>query len=458
MRIILLGAPGCGKGTQGHRLAERYEVPEISTGDLLRDAVATGSALGRAAKAVMDAGQLVSDDIMLGVIRERLSKPDVGKGFILDGFPRSLAQAEQLDDLLEQMGQPIDLALLIDVHVDMILQRLLGRRTCTSCGASYNIFSAPPRMDDSCDLCGGRLKRRADDNEETIGNRLRIYESQTAPVIEHYREQNRLRVVQGVGDIDDVFTAVAKVIEEAKSGFGMDRSAAIHRAVVRKRAGQRDETASTAEASGTAQGSGAGTAKKSVKSRSAKTQSAAPEKASASTSRAKKKTATKKAVAAKKKAAPSKKAASSKKTAGKKPVAGKKAVAKKKTTNRKKVAAVKKKVVAAKKAAVKKKVVAKKTVARKKVAVKKKVTAKKKVIAGKKVAAKRKVVAKKAVAKKKVAAKKKVVAKKKVAAKKKVTTRKTTAVSRKTAAGRKTVAKKPVVKKKRATGGKKRKR
>jgi adenylate kinase len=235
MRIVLLGAPGCGKGTQGHRLAESYKVPEISTGDLLREAVAAGTALGKAAKAVMDAGQLVSDDIVLGVIRERLTRADVANGFILDGFPRNAAQAEQLDELLDQLGQPIDLALLIEVDVDIILQRLLGRRTCVSCGASYNIFYAPPRMDDRCDECGGRLKRRSDDNEETIGNRLRIYEIQTSPVIDRYRDQGRLRVVQGLGDIGDVFKAVSKVIKEAQAALDShDRSATIRRAVARK--------------------------------------------------------------------------------------------------------------------------------------------------------------------------------------------------------------------------------
>ncbi len=220
MRIVLLGAPGCGKGTQGHRLARHYKVPEISTGDLLREAVAAGTPLGKAAKAAMDAGQLVSDEIVLGVIRQRIDKADARKGFILDGFPRNLAQSEQLDELLDQLGKPIDLALVIDVDVDVILQRLLGRRTCVSCGASYNIFSAPPRMDDRCDECGGRLKRRADDNEETIGNRLRIYDAQTVPVIERYREQGRLRVVQGLGEIADVFKAVSKAIEEARPSFG----------------------------------------------------------------------------------------------------------------------------------------------------------------------------------------------------------------------------------------------
>jgi len=241
MKMVLLGAPGCGKGTQGHRLSRHYKIPEISTGDLLREAVAAGTPLGRAAKAVMEAGQLVSDEIVLGIIRERLMRSDARKGFILDGYPRNAVQAEQLDDLLDQLGQPIDLAVLIDVDVDLIMQRLLGRRSCLSCGASYNVFFAPPKMDDRCDECGGRLKQRSDDNEEIIGTRLRTYEMQTSPVIERYREQGRLRVVQGIGDIEDVFKAVTKVIEEARPSFQTrDRSAAIRRAVVRKLLEQRE--------------------------------------------------------------------------------------------------------------------------------------------------------------------------------------------------------------------------
>ncbi|MGD8842579.1 MAG: adenylate kinase, partial [Gammaproteobacteria bacterium] len=245
MRIILLGAPGCGKGTQGHRLAAHYKIPTISTGDLLRQAVAAGTPLGKAAKAAMDAGQLVSDEIVLGVLCQRIDMPDAGKGFILEGFPRTLVQAEQLDELLDQRGLPIDLALVIDVDVDVILQRLLGRRTCLSCGASYNIFSAPPRMDDSCDECGGRLKRRSDDSEEIIGNRLRTYEIQTVPVIQRYRQQGRLRVVQGLGDIADVFTAVKKAIGEASAGFGDARSAAIRRAAVRAQLAQKTPAPAT---------------------------------------------------------------------------------------------------------------------------------------------------------------------------------------------------------------------
>jgi len=333
MRLILLGAPGSGKGTQGQRLAERYTIPEISTGDLLRQAVAAGTALGKAAKTVMDAGKLVSDDIVLGVIRERLKSADTRKGFILDGFPRNLAQAEQLDELLDELGQPIDLAVLIEVEVDSILQRLLGRRTCLSCGASFNIFYAPPHMDDSCDECGGRLKRRSDDNEETIGNRLRTYETQSLPVAERYREQGRLRVVQGIGDIEDVFKAVSKAIDEVKSTFGSrDRSATIRRAVARKQkkvssTSKKPAVATAAYKAGKksttkkASAAGAGTARKATqKTVKKKTQS--------------KKKVTAKPAASKKKTVTGKKAQSKKKVVTKKAVAGKK-VAKKKAAIRK---------------------------------------------------------------------------------------------------------------------------
>jgi adenylate kinase len=430
MRIVLLGAPGSGKGTQGHRLAAQYKIPEISTGDLLREAVAAGTPLGRAAKAVMDAGQLVSDEIVLGVIRERLGRPDARKGFILDGFPRNETQAEQLDELLDQLGQPIDLALVIHVDVDMILQRLLGRRTCVSCGASYNIFSAPPRMDDSCDECGGRLKRRADDNEETIGNRLRIYETQTAPVIERYREQNRLRVVQGIGEIATVFAAVKKAIEEARAGFGRDRSAAIRQAVARKQAVQpaataaegaadKKATGSTAQSRGeTVADKSAGRKAKTVAKSSAVKKATGGKSAAVKKSAGKKKAAVKKKALAKKKGVSKKKAAVGKKTVTKKPAARKKVVVKKKSAVKKK-AVLKKKGISKKKAAVGKKTVAKKPAARKKVVVKKKVASKKKA-AGKatnrKQSSKKKVLKKKPVAKK-TGLKKKPSAKKKVAKK-----------------------------------------
>lgn len=440
MRIVLSGPPGSGKGTQGHRLAKHYKVPEISTGDLLREAVAAGTPLGRAAKAVMDAGQLVSDEIVLGVIRQRLDRPDARKGFILDGFPRNLAQAEQLDELLDQLGQPIDLVLLIDVDVDIILQRLLGRRTCVSCGASYNVFFAPPRMDDSCDECGGRLKRRADDNEETIGNRLRIYETQTAPMIERYREQGRLRVIQGLGEIEDVFRAVSKAIEEARPGFGNARSVVIRRAVARTRVAQQE-------------GGEAGVAENAADNAAAAAPKGSP---AARRTVANKKTsvAGKSASKVAGKAAPRRKAAAVGKsaTATKKPAAGKPAGVGKKLANKTAVgkkAATSRKTALKKKTAAKKKTVVKKKTAVKKTAVKKKAAPKKKVATGKKSSAGSK--------NKKISGAKKAVVKKPTtrnAQARKTSTRKK--VAKKTVTGKQTVAgKSGPARKKSAASGKK---
>lgn len=215
MRIVLLGAPGSGKGTQAKLLIEKYNVPQISTGDLLRAAVAAQTPLGRQAKAIMDAGQLVPNDIVLGMIRERLQNPDARNGFILDGFPRNIEQAEALDDLLDGMGKPIESALLIDVDFESLMQRLTGRLTCESCGAVYNRFSKPPVIDGECDKCGGNLHHRSDDNEDTIGKRLRVYESQTQPLIDFYRQQNKLSTVTGKGDINDIFNKIVSVLKSA---------------------------------------------------------------------------------------------------------------------------------------------------------------------------------------------------------------------------------------------------
>ncbi|HFQ13599.1 MAG TPA: adenylate kinase, partial [Gammaproteobacteria bacterium] len=212
MRIVLIGAPGGGKGTQAKLLVEKYGIPQISTGDLLREAVAAGSALGIQAKTAMDAGQLVSDDIVLGMIRERLGKPDTEKGFILDGFPRNISQAEALDRLLEEIGRPLQLGLLIDVEFNVLMQRLTGRRTCRDCGQMYNIYTSPPRIDGVCDKCGGELLHRADDNEETIANRLKVYEAQTAPLVEYYRRQGKLRTVQGTGEIEHIFANIERIL------------------------------------------------------------------------------------------------------------------------------------------------------------------------------------------------------------------------------------------------------
>lgn len=218
MRIVLLGAPGSGKGTQAKLLAEQYKIPQISTGDLLRAAVAAASPLGRQAKAAMDAGQLVSDDIVLGMIEERLAAPDAKKGFVLDGFPRNIQQAEALDTMLGKLGQPLQVAILIDVDFDILMQRLTGRRTCESCGQTFNVYTSPSKLDDKCDKCGGNLRHRADDNEETIGSRLRVYDAQTAPLVAYYRKQNKLRSVQGVGEIPDIYQALRKIVDDLMRG------------------------------------------------------------------------------------------------------------------------------------------------------------------------------------------------------------------------------------------------
>ena len=213
MRIVLIGAPGGGKGTQAKLLVDKYGIPQISTGDLLREAVAAGTPLGMRAKTAMEAGQLVSDDIVLGMIRERLSQPDAQKGFILDGFPRNIPQAESLDKLLADMGKPLQVSLLIDVAFDILMQRLTGRRTCSQCGAIFNVFTSPPRLEGRCDKCGGELTQRADDNEATVGQRLKVYEAQTAPLIEYYRRHGILRTVQGIGEIDEIFTAIQRILD-----------------------------------------------------------------------------------------------------------------------------------------------------------------------------------------------------------------------------------------------------
>ncbi|VAX10786.1 Adenylate kinase [hydrothermal vent metagenome] len=215
MRIILLGAPGSGKGTQAKKLVDRYGIPQLSTGDLLRKAVAAQTPLGLQAKQAMEEGSLVSDDIVLGMIQERLNQADAANGFILDGFPRNTAQAEELDKLLEQLNQPIDFSLFIDVDPDIIMQRLEGRRTCTSCGQMYNTYTTPPAVDGVCDKCGGRLHQRSDDNESTIDNRLKVYAQQTAPLVQYYQQSNRLGQVQGLGDIEDIFSAVCAILDTA---------------------------------------------------------------------------------------------------------------------------------------------------------------------------------------------------------------------------------------------------
>ena len=220
MRIVLLGAPGSGKGTQAQRLQAKYGVPQVSSGDLLRDAVARGTELGRKAKSVMDSGQLVSDDIVLGLIRDRLGKPDAARGFILDGFPRNIDQANSLNALLKDLRQPIDAVLLLDVRRETLMQRLAGRRTCPTCGTVYNVHSMPPGAN-TCSRDGAQLYQRPDDKEEVVAKRLEVYQNQTQPLIEHYSKLGLLRVVAGEGALEEVFermeaAALAKPVPAEK--------------------------------------------------------------------------------------------------------------------------------------------------------------------------------------------------------------------------------------------------
>jgi adenylate kinase len=209
MRLVLLGAPGSGKGTQAQRLRDDRGVPQVSSGDLLRDAVARGTDLGKRAKAAMDAGELVSDEIVLGLIRERLGRPDAARGFILDGYPRNVAQAGALDSLLADIGQPIDTVVLMDVDSTALIQRLTGRRSCPKCGKVFNVHSSRSANGDRCDNHPGeeapQLVQRADDREDVIANRLKVYASQTRPLVEHYTARGLLKVVNADQPVEKVY-------------------------------------------------------------------------------------------------------------------------------------------------------------------------------------------------------------------------------------------------------------
>jgi adenylate kinase len=217
MRLVLIGAPGSGKGTQAKFLTEKYNIPQVSTGDLLRAAVAAQTPLGRQAKAVMDAGQLVPNDIVIGMIRERIMRPDAENGFILDGFPRNLEQAEALDALLASLGRPIDAVLQINVDFDLLMQRMVGRLTCLSCGALFNSFTNPPAIDTQCDLCGGTLHHRSDDNEETIDRRLRVYETHTQPLTTYYSNKGNLHAIDGQGTVEDIKKRIKSALRGMRS-------------------------------------------------------------------------------------------------------------------------------------------------------------------------------------------------------------------------------------------------
>jgi adenylate kinase len=217
MRIVLLGPPGSGKGTQSQRLIESHGIPQISTGDLLRAAVTAQSKLGIAAKSVMDAGKLVDDQIVLGMIRERLGAPDAAKGFILDGFPRNLSQAAALEGLLQQLGQPLDVVVLMQVDNDELVRRIGGRRTCRNCGRVFNVFTSPPAPGETCPKTGGAhdLFQRPDDNEATVADRLKVYDEKTSPLAQFYEDRGLLRRIYAEGELDVVTARLEKVLSAA---------------------------------------------------------------------------------------------------------------------------------------------------------------------------------------------------------------------------------------------------
>ena len=215
MRVIFLGPPGAGKGTQARRVAQRWAVPQIATGDMLREAVAAGTPLGVQAKRYMDAGELVPDDVIIGLVGETLGRPEARKGFVLDGFPRTLAQAQALDRLLEDRGLGLDRVVLFRVAEAELVRRLTGRRVCRACGRNYHLAFSPPARPGACDQCGGELYQRSDDEEATVRRRLGVYDRDTRPLVEYYRSRGLLEEVAGEGAVDQVFEAVLRATERA---------------------------------------------------------------------------------------------------------------------------------------------------------------------------------------------------------------------------------------------------
>jgi adenylate kinase len=211
--LILLGPPGAGKGTQAQMIAERYHIPQISTGDILRKAVKENTPLGMKARAFMDQGQLVPDEVVIGIVEERLKASDCQRGFILDGFPRTTAQAEALQAILPKIGISINHVINIEVDSEELVRRLTGRRTCKNCGMMFHLFFHPPKEEGICNRCGGTLYQREDDKEETIRIRLKEYEKQTAPLIQYYQLKGTLRAIQGVGEQDQIFARIVRLLD-----------------------------------------------------------------------------------------------------------------------------------------------------------------------------------------------------------------------------------------------------
>lgn len=212
MNLVLMGLPGAGKGTQAERIVEKYEIPHISTGDMFRAAIKEGTELGMQAKSYMDQGALVPDEVTIGIVKERLSKDDCKKGFLLDGFPRTVPQAEALEVLLTELDRQIHYVINIEVDTSKLMERLTGRRICKSCGATYHMVFNPPAKEGACDKCGGELYQRSDDNAETVGNRLEVNMKQTQPLLDFYSRKGYLRNINGDQDIDDVFKDVDELL------------------------------------------------------------------------------------------------------------------------------------------------------------------------------------------------------------------------------------------------------
>ena len=218
--LIFLGPPGAGKGTQSKLVAERYKVPHLSTGDMLRDAVKRGTELGRLAKPIMERGDLVPDDIVLGMVEERLSRPDAAQGFVFDGFPRTIPQAEKLNAILKRRGFPKPLVVEFRVSSDVLLRRVAGRWTCSVGGETYNVFERPPKVPGVCDADGGKLVQRTDDQPEVVKERLAAYERQTKPLADYYRSHGVLEIVDGTASVEDVSRALVEIFKRAEGRDG----------------------------------------------------------------------------------------------------------------------------------------------------------------------------------------------------------------------------------------------
>lgn len=214
MKIIMLGAPGAGKGTQAKRIADKYSIPHISTGDIFRANIKNGTELGTKAKTYMDKGLLVPDELVVDLVVDRVNQEDCKNGYVLDGFPRTIPQAEALDGALAALGQKMDYAIDIDVPDENIIRRMGGRRACVNCGATYHLMYAAPKAEGVCDTCGNNLVLREDDKPETVEKRLGVYHEQTQPLIEYYTKADILKTVDGTVDMEDVFAAVVSILGE----------------------------------------------------------------------------------------------------------------------------------------------------------------------------------------------------------------------------------------------------